>query len=66
MDNNPALAFQPRDIVRHRIHHEPIMRVTAVDELRGRWVCCTFQTGSHSWHNERFKPEDLELLERPV
>lgn len=61
---NPALAFQPGDTVRHRIHSNHVMRVTSVDELRGRWVCCAFKNAPDAWQHERYAPDQLTLVAR--
>ena len=59
---NPALAFNPSDTVRLRAHPAQLLRVTAVDEVRGRWVCCAWKPAPDAWQHERYKPDELELV----
>jgi hypothetical protein len=65
---NPALAFKAIDqqhpvFVRLRAAPERVMRVTAVDEARGRWVCCAYRLLPGTWQHDLLRPEDLELAE---
>lgn len=72
--DNPALAFKARVaedgtpaetvFVRHRIHKGRVMRANAVDEGRGRWVCCAYEVMPGTWQHDLILPADLEIVER--
>ena len=50
--------------VRHRANPDRLLRVTAVDEQRGRWVCCAWQPAPDIWQHERYAPDELEEVRR--
>ena len=56
------IPFQPGDTVRLRANPAQLLRVTAVDEHRGRWVCCAWKPAPDTWQHERCKPDELELV----
>lgn len=50
--------------VRLRAHPTQELRVTAVDEERGRWVCCAWKLDPNTWQHERYRPDELEEIRR--